>query len=209
MTWRGCSFQKASKRSNDCPLTFTHWLAKLFARRLIAVSEATKKDLIHSFRLQEDRVKVIHHGFASTKPHLVSAYQPVEHIQMAGLKTPFIVCLGTLQPRKNLSRMIDAFVQMKQQSDLPHSLVIAGRRGWMCDELLAKIAATKDVLYLGYVEDRFALLKGADLLIQPSLYEGFGLSVLDAFAEKVPVACSNKLLLTRSGRQRRRVVRSL
>lgn len=190
-------FPKTEKAAQRLSLMFTHTFARVAARRLIAVSDATKIDLVERLHVSQDRVRVIHHGFSaqdSTPSDSGSGpevqLQDVEE-RVRRLGSPFIVCLGTLQPRKNLSRLIDAFVLMKQQGELPHSLVIAGREGWMCKELVAKIKATKHVSYFGYVDDHSALIKRADLLVQPSLYEGFGLSLLDAFAQGVPVACSN------------------
>jgi glycosyltransferase involved in cell wall biosynthesis len=166
-------------------LTLTHIFAKLFARRLIAVSHSTKRDLVTVLNVHESLVDVVHHG--------VSEYEQSDQIEttLSTYVEPHIVCLGTLQPRKNLSRLIEAFSQMKQTTGLPHVLVIAGREGWMCDETLSKIKQAKDVMYVGYVADRLSLLRGASLLVLPSIYEGFGLSLLDAFSECVPVACSN------------------
>jgi glycosyltransferase involved in cell wall biosynthesis len=165
-------------------LTFTHIFAKCFARRLIAVSGATKNDLVRRLRVPESSVEVIHHGF--TRAGEMACAQMDKSI----FSKPLIVCLGTLQPRKNICRLIQAFSEMKEQTGMPHLLVIAGRKGWMCDEILTLANKTKDVVYMGYVKDRLALLRGASLLVQPSLYEGFGLSILDAFAERVPVACA-------------------
>ncbi len=166
-------------------LTFTHVFAKLFAHRLIAVSNATKKDLVRRLRVPESSVEVIHHGFT----HDSEEVHTEDDVQT--FSRPLIVCLGTLQPRKNICRLIEAFARMKEQTGMPHLLVIAGSKGWMCDEILDLASQTKDVLYLGYVKDRLSLLRKASLLVQPSLYEGFGLSILDAFAEHVPVACAN------------------
>jgi glycosyltransferase involved in cell wall biosynthesis len=194
LAWR--LFPETENSRQRQSLAFTHAFARLFARRLIAVSESTRKDLIESLGIPASKVEVVHHGFsqpvASAAAEAGSAESKVPADNRPLLPAqPFVVCLGTLQPRKNIPRLIDAFVRMKESRGLPHSLVIAGRQGWMCQELVEKINATPGVVYLGYVEDRLALLQRADLLVQPSLYEGFGLSILDAFAQRVPVACSN------------------
>jgi glycosyltransferase involved in cell wall biosynthesis len=178
-------YPETETRLQRWSLTFTHIFAKWFARRLIAVSGATKRDLVGRLHVSEASVEVIHHGFAFDH-----AESP-ESKSNDSYPKPLIVCLGTLQPRKNLGRLIDAFLQMKDETGLPHLLVIAGRKGWMCEDTIAHAKESKDVIYLGYVEDRLALLRDASLLVQPSLYEGFGLSILDAFAERVPVACAN------------------
>jgi glycosyltransferase involved in cell wall biosynthesis len=178
-------FPETETATQRWSLTFTHAFAKLFAHRLIAVSNATKKDLVLRLHVPESSVEVIHHGFthAGEGEHIED-----DHSTFAG---PMIVCLGTLQPRKNLCRLIEAFARMKEQTNIPHQLVIAGSKGWMCEEIVTMANNTKDVVYLGYVKDRLSLLRKASLLVQPSLYEGFGLSILDAFAEHVPVACAN------------------
>jgi glycosyltransferase involved in cell wall biosynthesis len=177
-------------------LHFTHIFASKFAARLIAVSEQTKRDMIRILKISSGRIDVIHHGFSDQNQETNrKAENPTDQstsIQQASMaQTPFILCLGTLQPRKNLIRLIDAFLALKDQSPLPHTLVIAGRAGWMCQDVLDKIRSSASVVYLGYVEDRLSLLKQADLLVQPAVYEGFGLSLLDAFSQRVPVACSN------------------
>jgi len=178
-------FPETETTTQRWSLAFTHLFAKLFAHRLIAVSNATKKDLVGRLHVPESSVEVIHHGFTHSDEE---GKADDDHDLLA---RPLIVCLGTLQPRKNLCRLIEAFARMKEQTGVPHLLVIAGSKGWMCDEILTLANKTKDVVYLGYVKDRLSLLRKASLLVQPSLYEGFGLSILDAFAEHVPVACAN------------------
>lgn len=178
-------------------LRFTHRFACRSAKRLIAVSGQTQRDLSERFNVPPSKIEVIHHGFsrhseqylAQNGPNQASMVSEIAKIR--ALPKPFVLCLGTLQPRKNLERLIDAFVRAKSKSHFPHSLVLAGRKGWWCEETLRKIETSPDVFYFGYVLNRFALLCEASLLVQPSIYEGFGLSILDAFSEGVPVACSN------------------
>jgi glycosyltransferase involved in cell wall biosynthesis len=178
-------FPETEEKLQRWSLAVTHTFAKWFASNLIAVSNSTKLNLVSSLGVSESKIKVIHHGFYS------EGQEQNTETRINTCAQPIIVCLGTLQPRKNLCRLIDAFSMMKEQHGFPHLLVLAGRKGWMCDEILSRVATTRDVIYIGYIEDRLALIKGAALLVQPSVYEGFGLSVLDAFAERVPVACSN------------------
>jgi glycosyltransferase involved in cell wall biosynthesis len=177
-------------------LQFTHTFAALFAKRLIAVSQQTKDDVMRVLKVRAKNIDVIHHGFSdgdASAPGGSAVKAEVEEREAGAkaLEGPFILCLGTLQPRKNLVRMIDAFLALKRRTGLPHVLVLAGRAGWMCQDVLDKARASPDVVYMGYVADRLALLRAADLLVQPAVYEGFGLSLLDAFSQGVPVACSN------------------
>ena len=190
-------FPETLSRKQRLWLIFTHYFASRFANRLIAVSAQTKGDLIRLLKVRESKIDVIHHGFGDCGPDQASALKAAQDTLSSELwsdalgTTPYILCLGTLQPRKNLVRLIDAFLRLKQRTSLPHMLVLAGRAGWMCQDVLDKAEASPDVVYLGYVKDRLGLLKAADLLVQPAIYEGFGLSLLDAFSQQVPVACSN------------------
>jgi glycosyltransferase involved in cell wall biosynthesis len=190
-------FPESISLSQKLWLLVTHQFAAKFAKRLIAVSEQTKQDIVKILKVTAKKVDVIHHGFSSLEAHAAPSNGTPDTASLPSggtslhTKPPFILCLGTLQPRKNLIRMIDAFCAFKEQTMLPHQLVLAGRAGWMCQAVLEKARTTPDVVHLGYVKDRLALLRSADLLVQPSIYEGFGLSLLDAFSQSVPVACSN------------------
>ncbi|MBV8083907.1 MAG: glycosyltransferase family 4 protein [Chloroflexi bacterium] len=109
---------------------------------------------------------------------------------LAGLDVPrpFLLTVGTLEPRKNVSRLIDAFHTL----EIPHHLVVVGARGWLYDELLAKLSEP-GVIAPERVSDAqlVALYNLADFVVLPSLYEGFGIPALEAMACGTPVACSN------------------
>ncbi len=167
-------------------LRFSTWFACKFAARIIAVSEQTKKDLSAKYRLPENKVAVVHHGF-----DMHNELAPENNDPEPVLPEKFILYLGTLQPRKNILGLVDAFLELKKEKNIPHFLVLAGGKGWLYDKIMEKISAHPEIIYLGYVKDRFAVLKKADLLVQPAFYEGFGLQILDAFYCGVPVACSN------------------
>ncbi|MDZ7295973.1 MAG: glycosyltransferase family 4 protein, partial [candidate division KSB1 bacterium] len=105
---------------------------------------------------------------------------------------PYVLSVGTLQPRKNYVRLIRAFTQLTNQPT--NQLVIVGGRGWLYEETLAEAEKYPDrVRILGFVDDDDlpALYRNAALFVFPSLYEGFGLPVLEAMACGVPVVCSN------------------
>jgi glycosyltransferase involved in cell wall biosynthesis len=182
------------------PQTFT-WFNRQFlewstrfaikaAKKIIAVSEATKKDLIRFYNIDPAKITVIYHGYENTEQGTGNTKQRIKN-----LPDKYILFLSTLQPRKNLEGLIDAFLLLKAEyPELPHKLLVAGKPGWKFAEILKKIQDHQDaVVYLQYVsdQDRFSILKRADLLVLPSFYEGFGMPILEAFAAGVPVAASN------------------
>jgi glycosyltransferase involved in cell wall biosynthesis len=194
LAWR--LFPETVELKDRVWLLLTHRFAAASAKRLIAVSQQTRHDLMELMKVKSQKIEVIHHGFAlvpadAGTPSPLMPTTSSRKNSAVGIDGPFVLCLGTLQPRKNLVRMIDAFLALKQRTGLPHTLVLAGRAGWMCNDVLEKVRVSPDVLHLGYVPDRLSLLRAADLLVQPAVYEGFGLSLLDAFSQGVPVACSN------------------
>jgi glycosyltransferase involved in cell wall biosynthesis len=115
--------------------------------------------------------------------------------ELCGLDRPFILNVGTLEPRKNLATLLDAYAALRRRG-LEHRLVIAGGRGWLYDGVFRRVeelSLEDDVLFLGYVAEEHlpALYCLADLLVFPSLYEGFGLPPLEAMACGTPVITSN------------------
>lgn len=168
------------------------FLVKLFAWRVIAVSESTKNDLHNIYGIENSRIAVVHHGYEEQQ---IEAVRRSGEGTLGSLPAKYILFLSTLQPRKNLPGLISAFRQLKQEhKDLPHKLVVVGKPGWMSEESLAAIQANQDiVVYLNYLADadRWTALRQADLLVLPSFYEGFGMQILEAFEVGVPVITAN------------------
>ena len=101
------------------------------------------------------------------------------------IKKPYILFIGTLEPRKNVQMLIQAFNNLKKEHNLPHQLVLVGGNGWMCDDILKEIESSdykNDIIRPGYVADADlpAFINGADVFVYPSFYEGFGLPILEA-----------------------------
>jgi glycosyltransferase involved in cell wall biosynthesis len=171
-------------------LEYTAWFACRFANTIIAVSSATKDDLVKFYKVDEDKIEIVYHGYTPGQSN--ESNQGSEIIQK--LPDKYIVYLGTIQPRKNVIGLIDAFTQLKlDHPELPHKLVIAGGMGWKTEQTLEKIKSNSDVIYLGHIadEDRWPMLKRASLYVLPSFYEGFGMPILEAFQMHTPVATSN------------------
>jgi glycosyltransferase involved in cell wall biosynthesis len=170
--------------------------AALYADRIIAVSAQTKKDLMDYFAIPEDRIRVVHE--ASNK-----IYYPernVECIQdtLQRLKIfhNFILFVGSLEPRKNLQTLLQAYATYVKHHAGPELLVVAGAQGWLngdISRIVADLGLEERVKFLGYVKeaDLRVLYSVAKLFVYPSFYEGFGLPPLEAMACGAPVITSN------------------
>jgi glycosyltransferase involved in cell wall biosynthesis len=171
----------------------TRWSARV-ADRIIAISESTGRDLTAHYAVPAERIQVIHHGVDHTmRPASRESVITLKH--RLGLPEAYVLFVGTIQPRKNLGRLAEA-VAFVANAGLPHRLVIAGKRGWLASEVEAQIsrsAFADRVHYLGYVaaSDLPALYSGTDAFCFPSLYEGFGLPVLEAMACGTPVVAAD------------------
>jgi glycosyltransferase involved in cell wall biosynthesis len=169
----------------------THWNAHA-AAHILADSEATKADVIARYSISPGKITVAYPGYDET---LGPVHDParVEAVKdRYGIANDYFLYLGTLQPRKNLPRLIRAFAALKLES----VLVLAGKCGWLYDDLFAQVdrlGLAGRVIFPGYVpeEDKAALLGGALAFVFPSLYEGFGLPVLEAQACGCPVITSD------------------
>lgn len=151
--------------------------AARIATRVITVSNASRKDLI-SVGVPEHKLDVVHHGVDASWFELATETEG-----------DYICFVGTLEPRKNLPRLLRAY----RRSGLALEFKIAGARGWRFDELEAEIAKTPRVSLLGYVSDaaKRELISKARVFVYPSIAEGFGIPVLEAMAAGVPVVTSN------------------
>ena len=116
--------------------------------------------------------------------------------QKWGIHRPYLLYVGTIEPRKNLTRLLRAFGLLKEQYHLPHQLVLAGGRGWRDKEIFrtaGEISCKEDVIFTGYVSawEKNALYQNAGVFVFPSLYEGFGIPPLEAMTFGCPVVCAN------------------
>ncbi len=166
--------------------------AELVVKRadgVITPSESSRQDAIHWLGLRPDRVRAIHHGVSDA----YFAAGPVEAAAARsafGLHRPYVLFVSTIEPRKNVDRLLDAWADLSPELRDQFELVVAGPRGWAGEQTMARL---ETVRYLGYVPEAMlpGLTAGASAFAYPSLYEGFGFPVAQAMAAGVPVLTSD------------------
>jgi glycosyltransferase involved in cell wall biosynthesis len=175
---------------------YLNWALPLFCRRashVIAISECTRHDLTAAYGVAPGKISVIHEAADPCfKPQ--TADRVAEIRRRYGLPDRYLLFVGTIEPRKNLTRLLHAF-EVVEADGLSDALVVVGRRGWLYDgffDELERSSARERVILPGYVPDVDlpAVYAGAQALVFPSLYEGFGLPALEGMASGTPVACS-------------------
>ncbi|GBC82141.1 D-inositol 3-phosphate glycosyltransferase [bacterium HR10] len=179
------------------------WLLKLAvgytarrAARILTVSEYSARDIRATYRVPPERIVVTPEGVSA----LFVPVRDQERIHAVrrryGIARAYILSVGSLQPRKNLVRLIRAYVNVRRRDDeLDHQLVIVGKKGWLYQDIFRAAQHApfaEDIIFTGYVpeEDLPALYSGATVFVYPSIFEGFGLPVLEAMACGVPVITS-------------------
>lgn len=164
------------------------------AARVLAVSESTAADIVHRWSVGTDRIVVTPLGVnAQYTPHVAPSDRNYQ--RGYGLASPYILFLATLEPRKNIESVIEAYDTYRAAGNAAPRLVIAGGEGWKSERIRATASAAAhrgDIAFLGYVHEKHkpALYRGASALVFPSFYEGFGLPVLEAMACGTPVVTS-------------------
>jgi len=165
------------------------------ARRVIAISQSTRRDVVTRLKVPAERVTVVYCG-ADEAFHPLPSAEVERFRRERGLPDRFILFLGTLEPRKNLTTLIRAYGRWRQaESNIP-KLVIAGGKGWYYDQIFAEVerlGLAGVVIFPGYVtqEELPLWYNAADLFVYPSRFEGFGLPVLEAMACGTPVVTTN------------------
>ncbi|MFH0979497.1 MAG: glycosyltransferase family 1 protein [Candidatus Roizmanbacteria bacterium] len=155
------------------------------AVKIITVSKTTKKDVIKNYGVNEDKVSVIYNGYEKKSQKYNSKVKS---------KKPFILFVGTIQPRKNLEVLIDAFNKFAK-TNKDYKLVVVGKKGWLYEDIFQKVKEMKlgkKAIFTDHVSDKELVwfYKNAFCLVLPSLYEGFGLPVLEAMSFDCPTIVS-------------------
>jgi glycosyltransferase involved in cell wall biosynthesis len=171
----------------------TRWNARV-ASQVIAISGQTRDDLIEHYRTASDKISVVHSGVDHDRFRVLNDQLVRDVTSRLGIDRPYIFFLSTVQPRKNLVRLIEAFEALDDAESL---LVVAGGSGWLSEAIEKRITQSPmagRIRRLGHVadDDVPALYNGASVFALPSLYEGFGMGVLEAMACGCPVVTSNR-----------------
>ncbi|GJJ02965.1 glycosyl transferase family 1 [Duganella rhizosphaerae] len=178
-----------------------NWLQIQAARRaqhVITGSHYSIRELVEHFGVDQRKISVVHHGVRPEWFEAPAAEARDATLALHGLNPGYFLFVGTLQPRKNVGRLLEAYLALPPVLRAARQLVIVGAPGWLCDELVAQIKAAgqrgENVVWLSQLTDDAQLhhlYAGAGAFIFPSLHEGFGLPLVEAFASGVPVATSN------------------
>ncbi len=173
------------------------------ASTVVCVSQNTKRDVMNLYQVSEEKIQVVSEGyenniqFSTRLPDgQVSNFQSNSNELISQMEKPYLLFIGRLEERKNIVRIIEAFEILKEKYDIPHEFILVGKPGYGYEKIKQKIANSKYksvIVEKGYVDEagKWNLLKNADVFLFPTLYEGFGIPVLEAQSVGVPVITSN------------------
>lgn len=162
------------------------------ARKIFTISEFSKREIIEHYKYPEDDIIVTYPGNYFSQFQVPPGRKQMQNMDLThGITKPFILFVGTLQPRKNLERLIEAFEHLEKDMQL----VIVGKKGWLYEGIMQKARESwrkRDIVYLDYITTQHLsdLYANAICLVLPSLYEGFGMPVLEAMGFGCPVVVS-------------------
>jgi glycosyltransferase involved in cell wall biosynthesis len=184
----------------ECYSPLTRWYLELTTRfslrtatKVIAVSQASKEDLVRVYGAEPSRIEVVHSGLPVAETVLPTPDRVASTLAQYDITPPYLLFLGRLETKKNVARIVQAFFKLKERG-FPHQLVLGGTPGVGFEEVARLINTSPygiDIVLAGYVgEEKADLYAGADAFVFPSLYEGFGFPVLEAAAYGAPVVTS-------------------
>lgn len=181
-----------SKKWHSIHLKFMLPISVRKADKIIAISDSTKKQIIEIFKVPEEKVITIYLG-VSSKYKIIEDKRFIDAVLLKyNIKKPFILFVGNMDPRKNLKRLIPAFRDAKKEKN-NLQLVIVGARGELFQKDMLEEIERGDIILTGYIteEENICLYNAASVFVFPSLYEGFGLPIIEAMACGTPVVTSN------------------
>ncbi|MFL5625120.1 MAG: glycosyltransferase, partial [Ktedonobacteraceae bacterium] len=166
------------------------------ATSIITVSDSTKRDVIELIDIPEERLQTIYPCIDVRFSNVPTLEEVQAFRQRQGLTDGYLLYLGTLEPRKNITTLIEAYARLRTTHAIREKLVLAGSKGWLYDEIFARVrqlGLEAEVIFPGFVADTEQTLwySSAATFVYPSLYEGFGIPVAEALACGIPVVTSN------------------
>jgi glycosyltransferase involved in cell wall biosynthesis len=174
------------------------------ATMVIANSNSTKQDAIELAGIPANHIRMVYPCIEERFSNVILDEDIQSFRQTHGLTKGFLLYLGTLEPRKNITTLIEAYVQLRKIYGREEKLVLAGGKGWLFDSIFQRVqelGLETEVLFPGFVSDAAQLLwyHSASVFVYPSLYEGFGMPVTEALACGIPVVTSNTSSLPEAG----------
>ena len=203
VTIHGLEYEYCKEAYSFWERIYMHFSIKFSCRvasTVICVSENTKKDVMKLYEVGEEKIVVIAEGYEQGEGVRGRGSEEKEgsvETQPSNLNPqPYLLFIGRLEERKNVVRIIEAFEILKEQYQIPHELVLVGKPGYGYERIRQKVASSKqrgEIIERGYVmeEEKWELLKNADVFLFPTLYEGFGIPVLEAQSVGIAVVTSN------------------
>ncbi|MGB9911194.1 MAG: glycosyltransferase family 4 protein [Microgenomates group bacterium] len=167
------------------------------ASHILAISQSTKKDIVNFYKIPPEKITVAYPGVSKNFPQTVSDSKIKKIKEKYKIKNRYILFLSTLKPSKNIEGLLEAFKIFKNlKKEKTINLVITGRKGWLFEKIFKKVQELrleKEVIFTDFVKEEEIpfLMKGAEVFVLPSFWEGFGIPVLEAMSLGVPVVASN------------------
>lgn len=195
MAYKACP--ETVRMKTKCMLNLSLKKSCKRADKIITISEFSKQEIIHYLHIEDNKIVIMPIGvdFNLFHPNY-SDYETNIVLAKYKISTKYFLYLGTLEPRKNITRLIEAYAKLKEEISPIPKLVLAGGKGWMYDSIFETVERLKlkdDIIFTGYVMEKEVpiLMKGAEAFLFPSIYEGFGMPPLEAMACGTPVLVSN------------------
>lgn len=160
---------------------------------IITISENSKKEILEHFNIPQNKISIV--SPATSIPENIIFTDEI-YSKFNIINDEFILYMGNLEPRKNIPRLIQAFYELKTKYNFSKKLVITGAKSWLYEsifETVRNLNLQEDIIFTGFVseKEKFSLYKATSLFVYPSLYEGFGIPILEAMSVGTPVVCSN------------------
>lgn len=175
---------------------FAVWFAAKFSKKIITISEFSKREIMDVYNVAEEKIKVIHIGFDNKDFKVINDQKKIDQVlEKYKIKKPYLFYIGRLEEKKNIYNLVKAFSKAVYHKP-EYKLVLVGNPGYgfeRIEELIKKKGLEKNIIMPGWVEQEHVpyLMNATEIFVFPSLYEGFGIPPLEAMACGVPVCCSN------------------